>query len=89
MTARPPARRELSNRNRACIQAEARTFPLLLMFGEGVPAAPDPAAALAAALPGLYDAAALVAATQVSVVQVQPCLRTLMRASSSAGKHDQ
>lgn len=46
-------------------QAEARTFPLLLMFGEGLPAAPDPAAALAAALPGLHDAAALVAATQV------------------------
>lgn len=46
-------------------QAEAHAFPLLLIFGEGLPAAPEPAAALAAALPGLRDAAALAAATQV------------------------
>lgn len=32
-------------------QAERRVFPLLLMFGEGLPGPPEPAAALAAALP--------------------------------------
>ena len=53
-------------------QAEAHTFPLLLMFGEGLPAAPDSTAALAAALPGLHDAAALMVATQVSASQLRP-----------------
>lgn len=45
-------------------QAETHAYPLLLMFGEGLPTGPEPGAALAAALPGLRDAAGLAAAVE-------------------------
>ena len=46
------------------MQAEQHAYPLLLMFGEGCPAPPEPAAALVAALPGLRDIAELTEALQ-------------------------
>lgn len=46
------------------MQAEEQAYPLLLMFGEGCPKPPEPAAALVAALPALRDVVDLADALQ-------------------------